>query len=109
MESFLQPMKTSLWGTLLASVLLVGCVIYLLDLYSPFDQFTIQTEKKTLNLSGTLFHENLHERVNFGEAMWFVWGVLLNSGVCESKLLIELTMLMFNKKVFFTLIYFIKI
>uniref|UniRef100_A0A0N4UYB3 LITAF domain-containing protein n=1 Tax=Enterobius vermicularis TaxID=51028 RepID=A0A0N4UYB3_ENTVE len=72
-----------LWGTLLASVLLVGCVIYLLDLYSPFDQFTIQTEKKTLNLSGTLFHENLHERVNFGEAMWFVWGVLLNSGVCE--------------------------
>lgn len=24
------------------------------------------------------------ERVSFGEAMWFVWGVLLNSGVSES-------------------------
>uniref|UniRef100_A0A0N5APK9 LITAF domain-containing protein n=1 Tax=Syphacia muris TaxID=451379 RepID=A0A0N5APK9_9BILA len=84
MESFLQPMKTSLWGALLASVLIVGCVIYLLDLYSPFDRFSIVAEgESSLNLSGTLFHENPNERVNFGEAMWFVWGVLLNSGVCE--------------------------
>ncbi|VDN29922.1 unnamed protein product [Cylicostephanus goldi] len=26
-----------------------------------------------------------NDRVNFGEAMWFVWGVLLNSGVSESE------------------------
>lgn len=25
------------------------------------------------------------DNVNFGEAMWFVWGVLLNSGVSESE------------------------
>lgn len=30
--------------------------------------------------------EVANDRVNFGEAMWFVWGVLLNSGVSESGL-----------------------
>uniref|UniRef100_A0AC35U771 PBPe domain-containing protein n=1 Tax=Rhabditophanes sp. KR3021 TaxID=114890 RepID=A0AC35U771_9BILA len=82
MESFSQPLKTSLWGAILLLVITIGCSIYALDYKSPF--------KKFYNKDDIVFEEHtaLSEKeeassVTFGEAMWFVWGVLLNSGVCE--------------------------
>ncbi|PIO75328.1 hypothetical protein TELCIR_02641 [Teladorsagia circumcincta] len=39
MQSFLQPLKSSLWTALFISVLTVGLVIFCLDLKSPFDRF----------------------------------------------------------------------
>ncbi|CAJ0577940.1 unnamed protein product, partial [Mesorhabditis spiculigera] len=63
MQSFLQPMKSSLWGALSVSVLLLDA-----GGLDPQDPFLKQAQD---------------DRVDFGEAMWFVWGVLLNSGVSE--------------------------
>ncbi|KAI1696147.1 ligand-gated ion channel domain-containing protein [Ditylenchus destructor] len=74
MESFLQPLKSSLWTALVASVFLVGCCIFFLDMKSPFDRFYVED---------LFFGREQDTRVSFEEAMWFVWGVLLNSGVCE--------------------------
>uniref|UniRef100_A0A1I7X8S9 PBPe domain-containing protein n=1 Tax=Heterorhabditis bacteriophora TaxID=37862 RepID=A0A1I7X8S9_HETBA len=39
MQSFLQPLKSSLWIALLVSVIMVGMAIFYLDLKSPFDRF----------------------------------------------------------------------
>uniref|UniRef100_A0A1I7SWT2 LITAF domain-containing protein n=1 Tax=Bursaphelenchus xylophilus TaxID=6326 RepID=A0A1I7SWT2_BURXY len=75
MESFLQPLKKSLWGALFVSVLVIGCIIYLLDWRSPFN---IPYQKDIFTRP-----ELEDTPVSFGEAMWFVWGVLLNSGVSE--------------------------
>ncbi len=50
----------------------VALVLYLLDRFSPFGRFKLaksdDTEEDALNLSS---------------AMWFAWGVLLNSGIGE--------------------------
>ena len=54
------------------SVHVVALVLYLLDRFSPFGRFKLaksdDTEEDALNLSS---------------AMWFAWGVLLNSGIGE--------------------------
>ncbi|VDO63249.1 unnamed protein product [Haemonchus placei] len=82
MQSFLQPLKSSLWTALFVSVITVGLVIFCLDLKSPFDRF--YRNEPHLGEPANIFLEQVaNERVNFGEAMWFVWGVLLNSGVSE--------------------------
>lgn len=51
---------------------MVALVLYLLDRFSPFGRFKLaksdDTEEDALNLSS---------------AMWFAWGVLLNSGIGE--------------------------
>ncbi|GMT14864.1 hypothetical protein PFISCL1PPCAC_6161 [Pristionchus fissidentatus] len=73
MQSFLQPLQSSLWISLLISVMAVGIVIYLLDINSPFKAFYMSHSDDSSS----------EERVGLGEAMWFVWGVLLNSGVSE--------------------------
>lgn len=56
----------------LLSVHVVALVLYLLDRFSPFGKFklskTDHTEEDALNLS---------------RALWFTWGVLLNSGIGE--------------------------
>ena len=39
MQSFLQPLKSSLWSALLVSVVAVGMAIFILDKKSPFDKF----------------------------------------------------------------------
>lgn len=56
----------------LLSVHVVAFVLYLLDRFSPFGRFklskTENTEEDALNLS---------------RALWFTWGVLLNSGIGE--------------------------
>lgn len=70
--SFLQPFKEDLWIIILLSVHVVALVLYLLDRFSPFGKFklskTENTEEDALNLS---------------RAIWFTWGVLLNSGIGE--------------------------
>uniref|UniRef100_A0A914RQC7 Uncharacterized protein n=1 Tax=Parascaris equorum TaxID=6256 RepID=A0A914RQC7_PAREQ len=83
MESFLQPLNSSLWSALFISVLLVGCAIFLLDLYSPFDRF-FKVDKSRIDPDDPFLEPTEDDRLEFGEAMWFVWGVLLNSGVSES-------------------------
>ena len=58
------------------SVHVVALVLYLLDRFSPFGRFKLakgeDTEEDALNLSS---------------AMWFAWGVLLNSGIGEGTLI----------------------
>lgn len=72
LSSFLQPFKEGLWIMVLLSVHVVALVLYLLDRFSPFGRFklskTENTEEDALNLS---------------RALWFTWGVLLNSGIGE--------------------------
>ena len=72
MVSFLQPFKDGLWIMVFLSVHVVAVVLYLLDRFSPFGKFkqskTDNTEEDALNLS---------------RAVWFTWGVLLNSGIGE--------------------------
>nr|KAG5703998.1 hypothetical protein BaRGS_032087 [Batillaria attramentaria] len=70
--SFLQPFQDTLWILVGLSVHVVALVLYLLDRFSPFGRFKLakseDTEEDALNLSS---------------AMWFSWGVLLNSGIGE--------------------------
>ncbi|PSN33149.1 Glutamate [NMDA] receptor subunit 1 [Blattella germanica] len=70
--SFLQPFSNTLWILVMVSVHVVALVLYLLDRFSPFGRFKISstdtTEEDALNLSS---------------AVWFAWGVLLNSGIGE--------------------------
>ncbi|MFH4981798.1 hypothetical protein AB6A40_008507 [Gnathostoma spinigerum] len=82
-ESFLQPLKLSLWTTLFISVLLIGCAIFILDTYSPLNRFNETNLSDVAFDPRDTFISTSDEKLSFGEAMWFVWGVLLNSGVCE--------------------------
>ncbi|CAG5117814.1 unnamed protein product, partial [Candidula unifasciata] len=70
--SFLQPFQDTLWILVGLSVHVVALVLYLLDRFSPFGRFKLaksdDAEEDALNLSS---------------AMWFSWGVLLNSGIGE--------------------------
>ncbi|TDG47571.1 hypothetical protein AWZ03_006010 [Drosophila navojoa] len=70
--SFLQPFSNTLWILVMVSVHVVALVLYLLDRFSPFGRFKLShsdsNEEKALNLSS---------------AIWFAWGVLLNSGIGE--------------------------
>ncbi|ELU12705.1 hypothetical protein CAPTEDRAFT_179176 [Capitella teleta] len=72
LASFLQPFQDTLWILVMLSVHVVALVLYLLDRFSPFGRFKLaksdDTEEDALNLSS---------------AMWFAWGVLLNSGIGE--------------------------
>ena len=72
LASFLQPFKNALWILVALSVHVVALVLYLLDRFSPFGRYKLaksdDTEEDALNLSG---------------AVWFAWGVLLNSGIGE--------------------------
>uniref|UniRef100_A0A7E4ZUX8 LITAF domain-containing protein n=1 Tax=Panagrellus redivivus TaxID=6233 RepID=A0A7E4ZUX8_PANRE len=79
LEKWVRP---SLWYALLGTVFLVGFVIYCLDFNSPFDRF-YQTRELEISEDDPFWEPTEDDRVTFGEAMWFVWGVLLNSGVSE--------------------------
>ena len=83
MASFLQPFQDTLWILVGLSVHVVALVLYLLDRFSPFGRFKLaksdDTEEDALNLSS---------------AMWFAWGVLLNSGIGEGNLeLLQITII----------------
>ncbi|CAG2178659.1 unnamed protein product, partial [Oppiella nova] len=72
LASFLQPFENTLWFLVLVSVHVVALALYLLDRFSPFGGFkmadVVPSDEGALNLSS---------------AIWFSWGVLLNSGIGE--------------------------
>ncbi|KAK6640747.1 Glutamate [NMDA] receptor subunit 1 [Polyplax serrata] len=70
--SFLQPFSNTLWILVMVSVHVVALVLYLLDRFSPFGRF------KIANSDGTE-----EDALNLSSAIWFAWGVLLNSGIGE--------------------------
>ena len=78
LASFLQPFQNTLWILVGLSVHVVALVLYLLDHFSPFGRFKLaksnDTEEDALNLSS---------------AMWFAWGVLLNSGIGEGGFVVS--------------------
>ncbi|WAR06851.1 NMDA1-like protein [Mya arenaria] len=69
-----KPFTNTLWILVALSVHVVALVLYLLDRFSPFGRFKLakndDTEEDALNMSS---------------AMWFAWGVLLNSGIGEAS------------------------
>ena len=69
--SFLRPFKTELWLLVLLSVHVVGIILYVLDRLSPFGRFKRAKAK------------NDEQALDLPSAMWFSWGVLLNSGIGE--------------------------
>jgi hypothetical protein len=58
----------------MVSVHVVALVLYLLDRFSPFGRF------KLTNTDGTE-----EDALNLSSAIWFAWGVLLNSGIGEGN------------------------
>ncbi|XP_074600857.1 glutamate [NMDA] receptor subunit 1-like isoform X2 [Brevipalpus obovatus] len=74
LASFLHPFEESLWILVLFSVHIIALTLYLLDRFSPFGRYRLPnsdiTEEDALNLSS---------------AIWFAWGVLLNSGIGEGS------------------------
>ncbi|XP_043246507.1 glutamate [NMDA] receptor subunit 1-like isoform X1 [Amphibalanus amphitrite] len=68
--SFLQPFKHTLWVLVLVSVHVVALVLYLLDRFSPFGR---QASRDSGNAED--------DALNLSSAMWFAYGVLLNSGI----------------------------
>ncbi|ODN01368.1 Glutamate [NMDA] receptor subunit 1 [Orchesella cincta] len=70
--SFLQPFRGSLWILVMVSVHIVALALYLLDRFSPFGRYRLA------NMDGTE-----EDALNLSSAIWFAWGVLLNSGIGE--------------------------
>ncbi|KAF2361090.1 Receptor ligand binding region [Trinorchestia longiramus] len=70
--SFLQPFRNTLWILVMVSVHVVAVVLYLLDRFSPFGRY---------RLAGAEAAEE--DALNLSSAVWFAWGVLLNSGIGE--------------------------
>ncbi|XP_028412398.1 glutamate receptor ionotropic, NMDA 1-like isoform X2 [Dendronephthya gigantea] len=69
--SFLRPFQIELWLLVLLSVHVVAVILYLLDRFSPFGRFQLAKSDKD------------ETPLNLSSAMWFSWGVLLNSGIGE--------------------------
>lgn len=70
--SFLQPFHYTLWLLVFLSVHVVALALYLLDRFSPFGRFKLANSTDTEE-----------DALNLASAMWFAWGVLLNSGIGE--------------------------
>lgn len=58
---------------MLLSVHIVAVILYLLDRFSPFGRFKLARKDKE------------ETALNLSSAMWFSWGVLLNSGIGEGE------------------------
>lgn len=73
LDSFLRPFQINLWLLVLLSVHIVAVILYLLDRFSPFGRFKLARKEKE------------ETALNLSSAMWFSWGVLLNSGIGEGS------------------------
>ncbi|XP_041754196.1 glutamate receptor ionotropic, NMDA 1 isoform X9 [Coregonus clupeaformis] len=71
LDSFMQPFQSTLWLLVGLSVHVVAVMLYLLDRFSPFGRFKVNSE------------EEEEDALTLSSAMWFSWGVLLNSGIGE--------------------------
>ncbi|XP_017361011.1 glutamate receptor ionotropic, NMDA 1 isoform X1 [Cebus imitator] len=71
LDSFMQPFQSTLWLLVGLSVHVVAVMLYLLDRFSPFGRFKVNSEDEE------------EDALTLSSAMWFSWGVLLNSGIGE--------------------------
>ena len=62
----------------LLSVHIVAIVLYLLDRFSPLVRLQIASQENESND----IHTN-EDVLNLSHALWFTWGILLNSGITE--------------------------
>ena len=69
----MQPFQSTLWLLVGLSVHVVAVMLYLLDRFSPFGRFKVNSE------------EEEEDALTLSSAMWFSWGVLLNSGIGEGE------------------------
>lgn len=84
MTSFLQPFQRELWLMVLLSVHVVAVVLYLLDRFSPFGRFRFTPQQRTDAGDGLNIEANTDaDALNLSRALWFTWGILLNSGIGE--------------------------
>ncbi|CAF3877872.1 unnamed protein product [Rotaria sp. Silwood2] len=85
LSSFLQPFKDELWIMVLLSVHIIAVVLYLLDRLSPFDRFRFvqQQRDEQYERNLTIEKDPKEDRLNLSHALWFTWGILLNSGIGE--------------------------
>jgi ionotropic glutamate receptor NMDA 1 len=68
----------------LLSVHVVAVVLYLLDRFSPFGRFRFSSQQKSERGNGPVIEVNTEEdALNLSRALWFTWGILLNSGIGE--------------------------
>jgi hypothetical protein len=68
----------------LLSVHVVAVVLYLLDRFSPFGRFRFSSRQGTERGAGPIIEVNTEEdALNLSRALWFTWGILLNSGIGE--------------------------
>ncbi|XP_076351291.1 glutamate [NMDA] receptor subunit 1-like isoform X2 [Tachypleus tridentatus] len=72
LASFLQPFEQTLWILVMVSVHVVALALYLLDRFSPFGRYKLPNSEATEE-----------DALNLSSAIWFAWGVLLNSGIGE--------------------------
>ena len=73
LASFFSPFKVELWILVLVSVHVVAVILYLLDRFSPFGRYRLSQSNKD------------ETPLDLASAMWFSWGVLLNSGIGEGN------------------------
>ncbi len=94
--SFLQPFKYTLWFLVVVSVHVVALCLYALDRFSPFGKFhhpttvpavsaSSPTKAKAAAENSVLVLAQKEESLNLTSAIWFAWGVLLNSGIGEGE------------------------
>ncbi|XP_077987333.1 glutamate receptor ionotropic, NMDA 1-like [Glandiceps talaboti] len=69
--SFFQPFETALWLLIGLAVHIVALILYVLDRFSPFGRFKSSQSSDD------------QDALTLSSAMWFSWGVLLNSGMGE--------------------------
>ncbi|XP_055354348.1 glutamate [NMDA] receptor subunit 1-like isoform X1 [Paramacrobiotus metropolitanus] len=72
LNSFFQPFQEDLWVLVMVSLHVVAVSLYLLDRFSPFSRYRLTEDGETED-----------DALNLSSAMWFAWGVLLNSGIGE--------------------------
>ncbi len=67
----------------LLSVHVVAIVLYLLDRFSPLGRFRAKTEENKTDETNSSVKTEKDEKLNLSRALWFTWGILLNSGIGE--------------------------
>ena len=82
----------------------VALCLYLLDRFSPFGRFEVRDSAPNghSNRSQDVHGVQKEESLNLTSAIWFAWGVLLNSGIGEgTTFIVILVQVIEFQKVFF--------
>lgn len=91
--SFLQPFESSLWVLVGLSVYVVAFILYLLERFSPFRQKDSNQSNRSDHSITTNNNNNNNyycqsyndDGLDLSAAIYFAWGVLLNSGIGEAS------------------------